>query len=147
MRHLKSANRRFGKSTAHRKAMMRNMVTSLIQSERIVTTVEKAKELRKLADRMITLGKKNTLASRRQALSVIFTKEAVDKLFSELAVRYKDRLGGYTRIVKLGWRQGDNADMAAIEYIGNTFIDDRKKVMEEKRMKADAEAQESAKEN
>lgn len=116
MRH-RVAKKRFSRSTAHRVAMMRNMVTSLIEHERIETTVTKAKELRKLAEKMITLGKKGSLADRRRAAAILRTKESVAKLFSDLAARFKERNGGYTRILKLGFRAGDAAPMAIIEYV------------------------------
>jgi large subunit ribosomal protein L17 len=118
MRHaIKS--RRFRRSTAHRKAMFRNMVTSLIKHERIETTEAKAKELRSLADKMITLGKRGDLHARRQALSVIREKDVVKKLFDEIAERFKERPGGYTRVIKLNPRTGDKASMAIIELLPN----------------------------
>jgi large subunit ribosomal protein L17 len=104
-------------TTSHRLAMFRNMVTSLLQHERIFTTVPKAKELRKIADSMVTLGKRGDLHARRQALSFIREKAVVYKLFDELAQRYQDRLGGYTRIVKVGYRRGDAAPMCIIELV------------------------------
>ena len=98
--------------------MLRNMVTSLILHQRIKTTVPKAKELRKLADKMVTLAKKGTPHHRRQAYAVLRSNEAIDKLFSEMAERYKDRAGGYTRVLRTGKaRYGDAADMAYIEYV------------------------------
>lgn len=119
MRH-KKAGRRLGRTTPHRKAMMRNMVTSLLEYERIVTTTPKAKELRKLADQMITLAKRGDLHARRQALSVIRDKKVVDKLFSQLKDEYMDRNGGYTRIIRTGNRAGDAAAMAIIELVNYT---------------------------
>lgn len=119
MRH-KKAGRRLGRTTPHRKAMMRNMVTSLLEHERIVTTTPKAKELRKLADQMITLAKRGDLHARRQALSVIRDKKVVDKLFSQLRDEYMDRNGGYTRILRTGNRNGDAAAMAIIELVNYT---------------------------
>ena len=119
MRHGK-AGRRLGRTTPHRAAMMRNMVTSLLEHERIVTTAPKAKELRKLADRMITLAKRGDLHARRQALSVIRDKKVVDKLFSQLKDDYMDRNGGYTRIIHTGNRVGDAAPMAIIELVNYT---------------------------
>ncbi len=97
--------------------MFRNMVTSLLEYERITTTLARAKELRRIADKMITLGKKGALPARRKALGYVRTKKVVAKLFSGLAERYKDRPGGYTRIYKLGTRAGDNAPMAMIELV------------------------------
>jgi large subunit ribosomal protein L17 len=99
------------------KAMSRNMATSLLEYEKITTTLPKAKQLRSVVERMITLGKKGALADRRRALGYIRLKGVVHKLFSELAERYKDRQGGYTRIYKLGYRVGDNAPMAVIELV------------------------------
>ena len=119
MRH-KKAGRRLGRTTPHRKAMMRNMVTSLLEHERIVTTTPKAKELRMLADQMITLAKRGDLHARRQALSVIRDKKVVDKLFSQLKDEYMDRNGGYTRIIRTGNRAGDAAAMAIIELVNYT---------------------------
>ncbi len=120
----------------HRRAMLRNMVTSLILEERIETTLPKAKELRRVADRMITLGKRGTLHARRQALSYVRTNEAVQKLFSELATRFNERHGGYTRILKLGQvRRGDAAPIAIIEYLGAPMKPSRE---ERKRLKAEA---------
>ena len=119
MRHGK-AGRRLGRTTPHRKALMRNMVTSLLEHERIVTTAPKAKELRKIADQMITLAKRGDLHARRQALSVIRDKKVVEKLFSQLKDEYMDRNGGYTRIIQTGNRAGDAAPMAIIELVNYT---------------------------
>ena len=116
MRHRKSG-RKLGRSASHRKALFRNMVTSLFEHECIRTTDAKAKELRGLADRMITLGKRGDLHARRQALSVIRSKEVTSKLFDELAERYRERPGGYTRIIKLGYRAGDAAAVSLIELV------------------------------
>ncbi len=115
MRHVK-AYRKLGMNASHRKAMMRNMVTSLIEHERIETTDIRAKELRRLADRMVTLGKRGDLHSMRRSLQTVRTKTAAKKLFDELAPRFKEKQGGYTRIVKIGRRHGDNADMAILEW-------------------------------
>ncbi len=119
MRHRK-AGRRLGRNTSHQQAMLRNMVTSLLEHERIVTTAPKAKELRKLADKMITLAKRGDLHARRQALAVIRSKKVVDKLFTELKEEYMDRNGGYTRIIRTGNRTGDAASMAIIELVNYT---------------------------
>ena len=108
----------FGRHTAHRIAMFRNMVTSLIEKERIHTTLPKAKELRRIADKMITLGKNGSLHARRQAAKVIRNKKALQKLFTDLGPRFLSRNGGYTRVLKLGYRHGDGAQMALIEYLG-----------------------------
>mgnify|MGYP001227070881 CR=1 FL=1 len=126
MRHNKTG-RRLGRNTPHRNAMMRNMVTSLIQHERITTTDTRAKELRKIADKMITLGKRGDLHARRQALQVIQDKQVVAKLFERVAPRYADRPGGYTRIIKVANRPGDNAPMAVIELVEEEFTSKPKK--------------------
>jgi large subunit ribosomal protein L17 len=116
MRHNKSG-RRLGRNSSHRKAMLRNMVTSLLDQEKITTTDARAKEVRKLAEKMITLGKKGDLHARRQALSVVQDKNVVAKLFDRLAPRYAERNGGYTRIMKVGNRAGDNAPVSIIEFV------------------------------
>ena len=116
MRHLK-AGRKFGRTSAHRKALFRNLVGALIERERISTTLAKAKELRGKVERTITLGKKGTLHARRQAFKLAPQKEAVQKVFGPLADRYANRPGGYTRIIKIGPRRGDNASMVFIELV------------------------------
>ena len=116
MRHSK-AGRRLGRKTSHRVAMFRNMVTSLLEHGKITTTDAKAKEIRVVAERMITLGKRGDLHSMRLAASVIREKTVVSKLFSTIAPSYKNRLGGYTRIIKLGIRQGDAAPLSLIELV------------------------------
>jgi len=116
MRH-KVAGRKLGRSTAHRRALYRNLVTDLLGYEKIVTTEAKAKEVRGLAEKMITLGKEGGLHSRRQALAFIIDKKVVVKVFTELAPRYAERPGGYTRIVKLGPRLGDGAPMVQLELV------------------------------
>jgi large subunit ribosomal protein L17 len=116
MRHNKSG-RRLGRKPDHRQHMMHNMVTSFFENEKITTTVTRAKELRKLVDRMITLGKRGDLHARRQALRVIRDQKVVAKLFEMIAPRYSERPGGYTRIIRLENRQGDNAPMAIIELV------------------------------
>ena len=119
MRHLKAGNR-LGVTTAHRLAMMRNMVTSIIENGQIICTLARAKEVRKPLDKMIGLGKRGTLHSRRQALRFVKSKEAMTQLFGDLAERYKDRNGGYCRIIKLGKnRLGDNSEMAIIQLLGS----------------------------
>ncbi|WP_442900221.1 50S ribosomal protein L17 [Geoalkalibacter sp.] len=120
MRHNK-AGRTLGRNSSHRRAMLRNMVTSLLDHDRITTTDARAKELRKLADKMITLGKRGDLHARRQALQVIQDKKVVAKLFDRIAPRYQERPGGYTRIIKLGARAGDNASLAIIELVEEEF--------------------------
>jgi large subunit ribosomal protein L17 len=116
MRHGKSG-RKLGRTSSHREAMLRNMVTSFLKYEKITTTDAKAKELRKVAEKMITLGKRGDLHARRQALSFVRDREVVGKLFDELSLRYRDWAGGYTRIAKMGNRTGDNAPMSMIEFI------------------------------
>lgn len=117
MRHGKS-KRKLGRTSAHRDAMFRNMVTSLFEHERIVTTREKAKELRPIAEKMITLAKRGDLHARRQALSYIRSKDVVEKLFTDIQEQFADRKGGYTRILQTGTRAGDAAHMAIIELVG-----------------------------
>ena len=109
--------RKLGRPTAHRNAMLRGMVTYLFENGSIETTLTRAKEVRAIADKMITLGKKNTLASRRQALTTITKEDVVKKLFDEIAPSYANRNGGYTQIYKLGPRRGDAAEMALIRLI------------------------------
>ena len=116
MNHNKSY-RKLGRRTDHRLAMLTNMTKSLLKEERIETTVTRAKELRKFAERMITLGKKNTLASRRNAFAFLRNEEVVAKLFNEIAPKYAERNGGYTRIIKTTVRKGDSAEMAIIELV------------------------------
>ncbi len=109
--------RKLGRKPAHRKALLRNLMNALVRAERIETTVAKAKELRPLADRLITLGKAATLHSRRRVFSLLTDKESTDKLFATLAGRFAGRQGGYTRIVRTGFRVGDGSEMAIIEYL------------------------------
>ena len=116
MRHMKSG-RKLNRTSSHRKAMFRNMATSLLRHERITTTVPKAKELRGVVDRCITYAKKGSLHHRRLAARYINDKEVLHTLFTEYADRYSDRPGGYTRIIRVGWRKGDAAEMAIIELI------------------------------
>ncbi len=116
MRHRKKG-RQLGRQTKHRWALFRSLVTSLLEHERIETTEAKAKEIRGFTDRMITLGKEGTLPARRRALAFIRSKDVVSKLFSDVAGRFKDRQGGYTRMVKTRRRIGDGAEMVAIELV------------------------------
>jgi large subunit ribosomal protein L17 len=122
VRHRK-AGRKLSRTSAHRKAMLRNLVTSLLDEERVRTTDAKAKEVRRLAERMITLGKRGDLHARRQALSVIRDKAVAAKVFEELATRFKERPGGYTRIVKLGHRAGDAAPVSIVELVDRAAAD------------------------
>ncbi len=126
MRHGKSG-RKLNRSSSHRLAMFRNMVTSLLDHERIYTTHAKAKELRRWADWMITLGKRGDLHARRQALQVIRDKGVVHKLFTDLAQRYQARSGGYTRTVKVGFRVGDGAPLSLIELMTGETVKKKKK--------------------
>lgn len=116
MRH-QVAGRRLGRSSAHRKALFRNLVTDLLNYEKLTSTEAKAKEIRSLTEKMITLGKEGSINSRRQALSFILDKKIAEKVFSELAPRYAERHGGYTRLIKLGPRLGDGAPMVRIELV------------------------------
>ncbi|HEX2228626.1 MAG TPA: 50S ribosomal protein L17 [Candidatus Binatia bacterium] len=116
MRHQKSG-RKLNRSASHRWALMRNLITSLLRDEKIKTTDAKAKELRRWADRVITLGKQGSLHARRQVLGIVQDKAVVRKLFDTLAPRFKDRPGGYTRIIKIGIRRGDAAPLSIIELV------------------------------
>jgi len=134
MRH-KVAGWKLGRNTAHRRALLRNLVTSLILEERIETTIPKAKAMRPQVEKMITLGKRGDLAARRRALAYLMTGAAVDKLFDTIGPRFGDRNGGYLRIVRTGWHKGNGADTAFVELLGS------EKVLDEKRQKrADARA-------
>lgn len=119
MRH-RVKGRALGRTSSHRRAMLRNMVTSLLDNERIETTLEKAKEARSMAEKIITLGKRQDLHARRLALRILRRKDVVAKVFSELAERFKDRPGGYTRITRLGPRAGDGANMSILELLPAT---------------------------
>ena len=116
MRHRKDG-RQLGRNTSHRKALFRSLLTALFDHERIETTSAKAKELKGLADRMVTLGKSGTLAARRRALTFVWKKDVVAKLFKDIAPRFEGRAGGYTRIIKTRRRVGDGAEMVAIELV------------------------------
>ena len=109
--------RKLGRPTEHRNAMLRGLVTYLLENGTVETTLARAKEVRSMAEKMITLGKKNTLASKRQAMAFITKEDVVKKLFTETAPKYADRNGGYCRILKIGPRRGDNAEMAIIELV------------------------------
>ncbi len=124
MRH-RVAHRKLGRTSEHRLSLLRNLAVALVTHERIRTTLAKAKELRPFAERLVTLGKKDSLHARRQALSIIPQKDAVAKLFNELSPRFAERPGGYTRILKLGPRVGDGAEMAFIEFVDYTFASEK----------------------
>lgn len=149
MRH-RNYGKKLSRNTEHRRALLRNLVTSLILEERIETTVAKAKAARTEAERMITLGKRGSLHARRQAASYILTAAAVKKLFEDVAKRYASRPGGYTRIVRTGWRKGDGAETAVLELVGTEVLqkraEARAKKMEamRKREEEAAKAQEQA---
>lgn len=117
MRHG-NRGRRFNRSVSHRKAMFQNMVTTLLLHEQIKTTLPKAKDLRPVVEKVITLGKRGGLHARRQAIAQLNDMSVVAKLFDEIGPRYKERAGGYTRVLKAGFRYGDNAPMAIIELVG-----------------------------
>ena len=121
--------RKLGRTTAHRKAMLRGLVTLLLENGKVETTLTRAKEVRSVAEKMITLGKKNTLASRRSALAYITKEDVVTKLFNEIAPKYESRNGGYTQIFKMGPRRGDGAEIAVIkmvDYTKETPAEDKK---------------------
>ena len=153
MRH-KVAGYKLGRTTSHRRSLLRNMVTSLIMEERIETTVPKAKALRPSVEKMITLGKRGDLAARRQAAAYLMTDEAVRKLFDTIGPRFGDRNGGYTRIVRTMWQKGDGADKAFIELLGSEQVLDEKrqkraetrakKAEETRKAMEEAEAQQQA---
>jgi len=138
MRHGK-AGKKFGRTPSHRKAMFRNMVTSLLKHERIVTTEVKAKEIGRLTEKMITLGKRGDLHARRQAVAFIRSNEVVKRLFSEYAQRYASREGGYTRVLKLEPRAGDNAPMALVELVDRPITESKEK--KESKPKKESKAQ------
>jgi large subunit ribosomal protein L17 len=150
MRH-KVAGWKLGRNTAHRRSLLRNLVTSLIIEERVETTVPKAKAMRPHVEKMITLGKRGDLAARRQALAYLMTGAAVEKLFDTIGPRFGDRQGGYLRIVRTGFQKGDGAEKAFIELLGSEkLIDEKrqkraearaKRAEEAKKAMADAEAQ------
>ncbi len=121
MRHRKTG-RKLGRNTSHRKALLRNMVTSLFEHGRIQTTDAKAKEVRRVAEKLITLGRRGSLHARRQALAYVRSKDVVAKLFEEIAPRFASRPGGYTRIVKAGIRRGDNAPMSVLELVSEPYV-------------------------
>jgi large subunit ribosomal protein L17 len=146
MRH-RNYGRKLSRNTSHRRALLRNLVTSLILEERIETTVAKAKAARGIAEEMITLGKRGDLHSRRLAAGYCTAAPAVKKLFEDIAKRYTERSGGYTRMVKIGWRKGDGADMAVLELMGTEVLQQRAEARAkraERRRKASEEAEAQA---
>ena len=118
MRHL-NTGRKLSRNSSHRWALMRNLMAALLREEKIQTTDAKAKELRRFVDRVITLGKQGSLHARRQVLAIIQDKTVVKKLFDSIGPRFRDRPGGYTRIIKLGWRHGDAAPVSLVELVGS----------------------------
>jgi len=144
------AGRKLGRTSSHKEAMFRNMVTSVIKHERIRTTDTKAKEIRKIAEKMITLGKRGDLHARRQALAFVRDKEMVKKLFGELSERYRERSGGYTRIIKAGYRVGDNAPISILELISNEKkkekVETKGKAKKKEKTKDSAEVKTASKE-
>ncbi len=126
MRHLKSGYK-LGRNPAHRRATLRNLVTNVIERERVTTTLSRAKAARPLVERLISLGKRDTLHARRQVAGFLMTPAATKKLFNDIAPRFADRPGGYTRIVQAGWRVGDAAQVAILELIGSELKKKEKK--------------------
>jgi large subunit ribosomal protein L17 len=139
MRH-RVHGRKLGRPTPHRRSLLRNLCTSLFEHERITTTVQKAKEVRPIAEKLITLGKAGSLHARRQAAGMLLKAAVVQKLFDTIATRFSDRNGGYTRIIKLGHREGDGADLAVIELLGSELS-----VKKAEKAAAKAEAEKNAK--
>ena len=140
MRHRKSG-RKLNRTSSHRKAMFSNMAAAIIKHEQITTTLPKAKELRRVVDRLITLGKKGDLHSRRRAMAIIKDKALTEKLFTSLAERYYDRHGGYTRVLKAGFRYGDSAPVGILELVDR---DEDAKGQESGPVNIDEEADEEA---
>ena len=138
MRHLNSGSK-LGRQPAHRRATLRNLVTNVIEKERITTTIRRAKATRPLVERMITLGKRDSLHTRRQAAAFLMTPLATKKLFEDIAPRFADRAGGYTRIIHAGFRIGDGAQLAILELLGSKL---KKKEKKEKK-KPEAESEET----
>jgi large subunit ribosomal protein L17 len=139
MRHLKSGSK-LSRQPAHRRATLRNLVTNVIERERITTTVRRAKETRPLVEQMITLGKRDTLHARRQAAAYLMTPAATQKLFRDIAPRFADRPGGYTRIIRAGFRIGDGADLAILELVGSKLKKKLKKDRDKPEAKQEKEA-------
>lgn len=141
MRHRKAGSK-LGRNPSHRRAMLRNLVTNVIERERVQTTLTKAKVVRPLVERMITLGKRDSLHARRQAGAFLMTPDATRKLFSDIAPRFAQRNGGYTRIVRVGFRIGDGAELAILELIGSELKKKEKKP--KKKEEPQAEGKETA---
>jgi large subunit ribosomal protein L17 len=139
MRHLKSGSK-LGRNPWHRRATLRNLVTNLFEHGRITTTLTRAKATRPVAEKIITLGKRDTLAARRQAAAYLMTPAMTQKLFSEIAPKFADRAGGYTRIIRAGNRVGDNAKVAILEIVGYEFKPKEKKEKPKKEETAEAKS-------
>ncbi len=137
MRHLVQ-KKKLGRNSAQRRALLRSLVTSFLEKERIRTTLAKAKSAKPLAEKMITLAKKDTLHAKRQTLRFVYKKSVVKKLFEEIGPRFSERPGGYTRIIKIGPRAGDGAEMAILELIGSEFEKKAKKKKEKGKAKPKA---------
>ena len=147
MRH-RNAGFKLGRNTSHRRALLRNLVTSVIVEDRVETTVAKAKAVRPLIEKMITLGKKGDLSSRRQALSFLMTDTSVTRLFDTVAPRYGDRQGGYLRIVRTGFQKGDGAEKAFIELLGaEKQLDEQRQKREEVKAKKRKELEDQLEES
>jgi large subunit ribosomal protein L17 len=144
MRH-RNAGYKLGRNTSHRRALLRNLVTSILMEDRVVTTVAKAKAARPHVEKLITLGKKGDLHSRRQAQSFLMTDEAVTRLFATVAPRYSDRQGGYLRIIRAGFQRGDGAEKVFIELVdAEQVIDEKRQKRAEARAKRREEAMKAA---
>ena len=140
MRH-RNAGFKLGRNTSHRRAVLRNLVTSVILMDRVETTITKCKATRPIVEKMITLGKRGDLAARRLAASYLMTNEAVVKLFDTVGPRFGDRNGGYTRLIRTGWNKGDGADKAFLELLGSEkVLDEKREKRAEARAKKNAEA-------
>ena len=144
MRHRKSG-RKLGVTTKHRKAMFRNMATDLLRNGKINTTDTRAKEIRRVVEKLVTLGKNGSLHARRKALAYVRDRAVVEKLFSELAQRYMERPGGYTRIIKLGYRRGDNAPVSLIELVTEEYKVKRKRRKTKPKAKTESTPRKSSK--
>ena len=136
MRHRKGGSK-LGRNPAHRRATLRNLVTNVIERERIQTTLARARAARPLVERLITLGKRDSLHTRRQAAAFLMTPAAVKRLFDDIAPRFSERPGGYTRILRAGWRHGDNAEVAILELVGSEMKVKEKKAKKEKAEEAE----------